>query len=360
MPKKTFLYFIFIFQIAAFPVVAATYTTTAVPGTWSPAGPPTFTFLDPGDEIIINHDWSSYNNPIFSNFCGTLTVNSGGYFKIDGTFSNWYNSTIDIKAGGTLQITGGTTFRNQHEIGRGTNSVSNAGTIQIDGDFDNQFCNNCVTCSGLGLAACAADPDCKWNLSTGTVTVAGNYTANGQCVGVLPVELVFLSAKQFDGQNKISWITASEINSAYFEILRSNDGKNYTPITKVTAAGNSNISMNYEYYDEDVMAGQEYYYKLKMVDQDGSFQYSVIMVVKSENTCQVHQLGWSNKFVLSTKEKVFYTIQLHDLQGKLITSFQIDAEENSSHPFSPDYKGTYLISVYDDKKLVITKKGAIQ
>ncbi|MCR4437909.1 MAG: hypothetical protein QHJ34_02550 [bacterium] len=79
------------------------------------------------------------------------------------------------------------------------------------------------------------------------------------------------------GLNKVTlrWTTAAESNLKGFEIERGLDGKSFQAIVFVEAAGNSSSPRDYAYEDRTVFksTGNTYYYRLKLVDFDGSFAY---------------------------------------------------------------------------------------
>src|SRR6201999_1456361 len=77
------------------------------------------------------------------------------------------------------------------------------------------------------------------------------------------------------------WTTANEINTSYFEIERSLDGKTFQPIGTVQAK-NTAVQNNYLFADANIVSGI-LYYKLKMIDKDGAFKYSAIVVVNNAN-----------------------------------------------------------------------------
>jgi hypothetical protein len=112
----------------------------------------------------------------------------------------------------------------------------------------------------------------KTNPTSSTYTVS--WTG-----GALPVKLVFFEAV-LNPENKvnINWSTASEVNSAYFEIERSSDAIDFTGIDSTPAAGNSEETINYSAIDDNPLPGISYY-RLKQVDLDGSFTYSEIVSV---------------------------------------------------------------------------------
>lgn len=104
-------------------------------------------------------------------------------------------------------------------------------------------------------------------------------------MGSLPVRLMsFTAEKSGDKDSQLNWVTATESNSSYFGIERSFDKINWQPVGKVNAAGNSQLILNYQFTDKNVTNGitsgnVTAYYRLKMVDLDGSFKYSPIQSV---------------------------------------------------------------------------------
>jgi len=96
---------------------------------------------------------------------------------------------------------------------------------------------------------------------------------------VLPVTLVdFHALRQSDGSVDLKWETAQEQNSKFMEVQRSGDGKVFTTIGQVSAAGNSTTPRDYTLTDRMPPAGRNYY-RLRMVDIDGTFKYSKVLQV---------------------------------------------------------------------------------
>ncbi|MEH0157246.1 hypothetical protein V6R21_24245 [Limibacter armeniacum] len=95
--------------------------------------------------------------------------------------------------------------------------------------------------------------------------------------GVLPVELIFFSAKKQTNSILLIWATASEENNDYFEIQRSTDGVNFEIIGSVEGYGNSQARIDYEFTDFTVPNGN-IYYRLKQVDYNGLFEYYPLIV----------------------------------------------------------------------------------
>ena len=97
--------------------------------------------------------------------------------------------------------------------------------------------------------------------------------ANAPVSQVLPVTLSSFTANCSVSGTAINWQTASEMNTAYFLLQRSNDAVNWITIEKEAAAGNSATIRNYTSNDAN---GGNYFYRLQVVDNDGSSKYSNI------------------------------------------------------------------------------------
>lgn len=99
----------------------------------------------------------------------------------------------------------------------------------------------------------------------------------------LPVDLVeFKATDNSDGRVLLKWITASELNSDYFEILRSEDGIDFYSIANVDAQGFSNEIFEYKYVDENAITNRNSYYRLKQLDIDGQYAFSDIETVQAQ------------------------------------------------------------------------------
>ena len=76
----------------------------------------------------------------------------------------------------------------------------------------------------------------------------------------------------------LTWSTAYEEESALFVVEKSEDGKTYTDIGTLEAAGTSEDVRDYNFLD--ILANAERsYYRLKQVDVDGGFSYSDVVAV---------------------------------------------------------------------------------
>ncbi len=140
----------------------------------------------------------------------------------------------------------------------------------------------------------------------------------------IPVELTLFNGNYADGVVNLKWITATETNNFGFEIERRNDFSTYESIGFVNGNGTSTNRVTYNFVDENLSASK-YYYRLKQIDLDGSFEYSNEIEVEIEGLTdfQLYQ-NYPNPFNPSTKIKYyipqnsFVKITLHDILGSEI------------------------------------------
>ncbi len=111
---------------------------------------------------------------------------------------------------------------------------------------------------------------------------SGDYIYAGSSVLSLPIELSSFNASTTNNETILKWQTVTEINSNYFEVQRSDDGQFFFTIGKIDAIGNSNKSTNYSFIDKKLSnnSGSLIFYRLKLVDKDGSERLSNSISIK--------------------------------------------------------------------------------
>jgi hypothetical protein len=104
-------------------------------------------------------------------------------------------------------------------------------------------------------------------------------------IGFTPLGVDLVEFKsEIEGENSVLyWTTLSEKNFAGFEVEKSIDGQKFEKISFVKGAGESSTTNKYHFADARFF--QTSFYRLKILDTDGSFVYSqVISVVKYQKT----------------------------------------------------------------------------
>jgi len=95
----------------------------------------------------------------------------------------------------------------------------------------------------------------------------------------LPVTLASFGTAARGTGVALNWATASEQNSAHFEVQRGTDGVQFKSIGQLAAAGNSQTAKAYQYFDAAPVRPISYY-RLKQVDLDGRTTYGPVAVVQ--------------------------------------------------------------------------------
>jgi len=182
----------------------------------------------------------------------------------------------------------------------------------------------------------------------------------------LPIDLVSFTAENIDNKEvALKWLTATEINSDYFDIQRSLDGVNFADIGKVSAAGNSTVEQSYEFTDEEPAFG-EIYYRLRQVDFDGSVTYSEVLQVKLDRDYVTPNIypnpirgGQSLVIDFGDIPKTPVQINIVDMSGKQVYYRQFAAGQNRFDiPVNELSKGMYIVNGQFDeyhfyKKLIV-------
>ncbi|MEZ4687933.1 MAG: T9SS type A sorting domain-containing protein [Bacteroidia bacterium] len=113
-----------------------------------------------------------------------------------------------------------------------------------------------------------------------------------------------------------------------YEIERSVDGAVFEVIGETDAAGNSQTAISYNFTDTKPVEGRNYY-RLRIVDADGSFGYSEVRTLTFEAealTLAAYPNPFSTDFMVTftTEQKGAVQITLFDAAGKQIHNQQID------------------------------------
>ncbi|HEX7357277.1 MAG TPA: M1 family aminopeptidase [Ignavibacteriaceae bacterium] len=136
-------------------------------------------------------------------------------------------------------------------------------TIRVMNDSNNQIYSWNFTRQPVNIVF---DPSNNIVLKTATLSV----------IPPLPVELTNFNASVDNNSVILNWITASELNNYGFEIERASFSA-ASPVWKnigfVNGKGTTSLTNSYSFIDNRI-ATSKYLYRLKQIDNDGSFTYS--------------------------------------------------------------------------------------
>jgi subtilase family serine protease len=188
------------------------------------------------------------------------------------------------------------------------------------------------------------------NFSPFTVT-SGNGTA-------LPVRLISFNAISRSKDVLLQWQTSNEINASKFEVERSRDANSFSSIGTLPA-NNTPGNHNYQLVDVFPLNGNGFY-RLKMIDIDGSFVYSDIInvnrsAINSGFTVYPNPAtNYTNLYFNNTASPK--TMQLFDANGRLIQQIQIPRGQQIFKLNTADLaSGWYGIQLMEDGKIYSIK-----
>jgi hypothetical protein len=180
---------------------------------------------------------------------GFNTVNSGNVFSIpnDDTYRSYRFFYTDCDGVGVLMVDGVSVWTNDGPDNRAMYWIG-AGNVTV----------------GNGVDATGSNKTFFDNLVVGAIGCSP-----------LPVELTSFNAKLNKTKRQVDlfWSTASELESDYFIIQRSDGGEDWVNVSEVNAAGNSSVKLDYQSIDQEPLNGESYY-RVKQIDVDGESAYS--------------------------------------------------------------------------------------
>ncbi|MDB5279350.1 MAG: type sorting protein [Ferruginibacter sp.] len=281
-----------------------------------------------------------------------ITGSNGGYVQITNTL----NAPVSINPGNlgavltSLQNLGSTTIRRGHR----TQNIAGSGGGSILRYYDINPANNTGLNATLRFAffntelnGLDANSLVLWRSPDGvswsdagftTRNIAGNYVEKtgidafstwtlARVSNPLPVVYILFNAGCDNGNVKLTWKTAQENNSSYFNVERSMGGDSWTVIGSQPAAGNSSIARSYSFTGNNTWASGAVY-RIAEYDLNGSIKYSgsIHADCDADNDWKV----WPNPVAenLSATIKVAKEskalVKIFDSKGSMISQQQIN------------------------------------
>ena len=194
-----------------------------------------------------------------------------------------------------------------------------------------------------------------YNLPIYTNTETTTVVADAQ-----PLKLLSFTAKKEGKTNLLNWTSANEINVDGFEVERSPNSRDFGIIGKLKA---QNTAFNqYSYTDNNPLGSPlsnsvgegsgVRYYRLRMLDKDGSFTYSPVRMLINSGTYFVsiypNPAKANLQVQIDSDKKAAIQLQILSLDGKMILSRNTTATSGSilrSIDISALPRGNYFLKV---------------
>lgn len=134
----------------------------------------------------------------------------------------------------------------------------------------------------------------------------------------LPVTLLSLEARQERNGIELKWETSQEANINYYQLEHASDAVPFQELEKIPARNSGTAQQQYQYFHTRPSPHTNYY-RLKMMEADGSFKYSNIVVLLFDTTGDsvIFPNPVTDRFYLKNMEESG-SYRLFNIQGKMV------------------------------------------
>jgi hypothetical protein len=172
----------------------------------------------------------------------------------------------------------------------------------------------------------------------------------------LPISLLSFDIFNHDCNLNLVWKTSVESDLSHFEIEKSSDGENYLYQTSVIAKGGSQVN-DYSIYLPD--NSNDDFYRLKMVNNDFTYQYSKTIKAVSCNesfSISIFPNPFNQDINISNISYTHVVCKLFDMHGKQVAETLVEGNQTRKWTLTELSQGVYFIKVEHNEQLIKTEK----
>ena len=150
---------------------------------------------------------------------------------------------------------------------------------------------------------------------------------------ILPVDLLGFQAHLSGNETVLlTWQAENEVDLAYYSVERSADGRHWEPIVSLSPQAVAGEIASYDFQDLRVDAAGILYYRLKMVDTDGSHRYSSVenVFVSAWKHVSLYPNPVIDKFWIKGAAIRVGQLSIYDEMGRSVLG-NVDAKQLSSN-----------------------------
>ena len=282
-------------------------------------------------------------------FTTTAPIKQGYFVKnSSGNFSGWF-SKVNAGADPVIKIVVFDANTPSKVYGTTTQTITGpAGTwrsINVNWQFSDSLCKK------LKIAIISTVNNSSFAMD--------NLCANALlAAGPVPIILSEFNAIKNNCTANLSWKTSTESNSDRFEVeISTGNNPTYASVGTVAAAGNSSTTKSYQ-FSYPMQQGVVYYFRLKMIDKDGSFKYSEIRSLsctKGKNGIAIAPNPVKTRFTITGMENGKNSILVYAANGQLVKA-QVIAQNQGDVNVSYLAPGLYTVKVTSETGNTVVNK----
>ena len=178
----------------------------------------------------------------------------------------------------------------------------------------------------------------------------------------LPLQLLSYKASLTKNRQVLNeWTTANEVNTAFFNVQRSSNGKDFKPVGKVNALSRWG-TLSYQFTDplKDESTQGNLYYRLEMLDKDVTKTYSPLQRVVLSNDLFVNVYPNPTNDVVTIEGKELNSISLVDNTGRMIWTKRMLNSTKEILSVKQLTKGVYFLKAVHENGETKTMKLVIE
>jgi N-acetylmuramoyl-L-alanine amidase len=169
---------------------------------------------------------------------------------------------------------------------------------------------------------------------------------------VLPVRGLDIAGKNIEKYNLVNFTTLAEIDTKHFVVERSENGIIFSSISDyILPKGNANQGATYQFIDKNILPVG--YYRIRVIDNDGSISISKIIAIKQLKKDQLFALGnnpATTTLRLNLNSKEAYQITLVNSIGQVVFKTTTSNTQSFSTNVSSFARGVYTVLVTTGNK----------
>lgn len=283
------------------------------------------------------------NTPNFTNQLA-FSGSSGGYITSIADLSDYAGQTIRVR------------FRFVQDVG-----------TRVDGWYvdDVYIMTNRTEIRNAALARVGSDASFSTVLDE---EIDSALTFVFGTLAPLPVTAAELKARTSNDRILLDWFTTDEKDLAFFEIERqAQNERKFVTIATEKAKGNTNGRTPYSSFDFTVKPDILYSYRVKLVQQDGSFRYTNVVTAKIGNgksfgfTLMPNPASNNVRLSFNNQPSANARLRVYEVGGKLLTTLNVGIVNSVSTNLDVTsfQNGVYWLEL-EDNGLKQTQRMVIQ
>jgi Secretion system C-terminal sorting domain len=175
---------------------------------------------------------------------------------------------------------------------------------------------------------------------------------------VLPLQLTAFTVTAQQNTALLNWTMEQAAGIEHFNVQHSTDGATFAAIGTVAAAAGDAGSANYSFTDENPAKALNYY-RIEIVNQDGSTTYSGIRTLGSASTAtatvNIYPNPATDRLHITTAANTAFNILIIDVQGRIVRQVLVSSGNTADITVSDLVKGIYFAEILTGNSKTVTE-----